>query len=153
MVQNYSAYELNRRRPPASSRHHPALARASHTHRPGGAQHQPPETYNYVLDDGFYLHDPRTVGYNRLSDLFSGSSSEDSGLCFLPPSSSATLPVNIATNPDKHHQLLTPVKKAVQRPRRAAPLPPIPPTQEDQGIQYKVLCLSCASFFEFLCVV
>ena len=37
-------------------------------------------------EDGFYLHDPRTTHYNRLSDLFSnGSSSEDSGLCFLPP--------------------------------------------------------------------
>ena len=94
-VQNYSSYELNRRYPKTVSRY-------------GASSHHKSQD-NLAA---FYLHDPRSVGYNRLSDLFpnGSSSSEDSGLC---------LPAN------SNH---CPVKKPITRPRRAAPLPPLPTT-------------------------
>lgn len=103
----------------------------------------------------FYLHDPTTVGYNRLSDLFPQTSSDDSGLCL---NSSSHSPNTHSSNTDNHGKRTTdhgfinssrfsdayPNKTKVpsntnsskdsqirtgrmpSRPRRAAPLPPIP---------------------------
>ena len=103
----------------------------------------------------FYLHDPSTVGYNRLSDLFPQTSSDDSGLCL---NSSSHSPNTHSSNVDNHSKRIPekgfvnstrfsdayPNKtkvpsntnsskdsqmrtgRMVSRPRRAAPLPPIP---------------------------
>ena len=101
----------------------------------------------------FYLHDPTTaVGYNRLSDLFPQTSSDDSGLCL---NSSLHSP---NTNSTESHKRMTEKgfangsrfsdaytnktkashsnglkddqgkngSRVLSRPRRAAPLPPIP---------------------------
>ena len=131
---NYSSYELNRRYPKAATAsrppkdHHISINNKS-SHTLTSQQQQ--------QEDGFYLHDPRTLGYNRLSDLFpnappsggggggSSSSSEDSGLC-LPPTFSTNNNSNGGKGDNGMGGLLPPVKRPIQRPRRAAPLPPVP---------------------------
>ena len=125
----------------------------------------------------FYLHDPSTVGYNRLSDLFPQTSSDDSGLCLNSSSHSPNnnfsknknmgsrdngFGTNNVSNgnsskfrdthnnksnfnnskgsKDNHAKTSS---RNLSRPRRAAPLPPIPTQsngmkhydrREDRGI-------------------
>ena len=104
----------------------------------------------------FYLHDPSTVGYNRLSDLFPQTSSDDSGLCLNSSSHSPSTHSDnkrmteqgfvdtnrlseAYTNKTKKHNNINhkdyPSKnenrKILSRPRRAAPLPPIPVEAND----------------------
>ena len=103
----------------------------------------------------FYLHDPSTVGYNRLCDLFTQTSSDDSGLCLnssshSPNPNSVPNPKHTDTNgfvnrnsrfndtSTNKSKISKPVfddhksnqtkngSRALTRPRRAAPLPPIP---------------------------
>ena len=99
----------------------------------------------------FYLHDPSTVGYNRLSDLFPQTSSDDSGLCLNSSSHSPNTHSNnkmrrengfVDTNrlseayinkskksnhtSSKDYPTKNGSSRVLSRPRRAAPLPPIP---------------------------
>ena len=129
----------------------------------GGSSRSPCEECGE--ESPFYLHDPSTVGYNRLSDLFPQTSSDDSGLCLNSSSHSPNTHerddkrvtengfVNTNrlseayTNKAKKSSNINPKEyppkngRMLSRPRRAAPLPPIPvqndtrnfDTRDDRG--------------------
>ena len=120
-------------------------------------------------DQSFYLHDPSTVGYNRLCDLFPQTSSDDSGLCLNSSSNNSPKSTNYTQHSSNHNSQkflhnngfssatklsdsnsisasnkmngpfhINQIKssnnskdgsnsrRVLTRPRRAAPLPPIP---------------------------
>ena len=88
-LRQYSAYELNRRPKKKSSQ-------LSHSENQSDSS------------GSFFLHDPSTVSYNRLSDLFPGSAaqtvcSDDSGVGLTSPNT----------------------VKPLIRPKHKPPLPPI----------------------------
>ena len=97
-LRQYSAYELNRR---SSGHHKKKSSQLSSSH------HSISENQS-DSSGSFFLHDPSTVGYNRLSDLFPGSAaqtvcSDDSGVGLTSPNT----------------------VKPLTRPKQKPPLPPI----------------------------
>ena len=124
----------------------------------------------------FYLHDPSTVGYNRLSDLFPQTSSDDSGLCLNSSSHSPNthseskrvaengfIDTNrlseAYTNKTKKSNNINPKEypskngssRILSRPRRAAPLPPIPvETNNSRNVEKREYRGNCFQMIDIL---
>ena len=131
-LRQYSAYELNRK-----------PKRRSVTSQYSVPQ-QSSETVSSAEDSSgsFFLHDPSTVSYNRLSDLFPSSAhtvcSDDSGVGLTSPITLCAS--NIATGPPVHNKI------PLSRPKHKPPLPSASLSGSVTGnyyINYELIIVYC----------
>ena len=113
-LRQYSAYELNRKPKKSKSS---LTAQKSNQHQI--EQHLSSANSTEDSSGSFFLHDPSTVGYNRLSDLFPSCSTAAQTVCSDDSGVGLT-----GSPPGGQQQQAAGAKPIITRPKSKPPKPP-----------------------------